>query len=75
MKTVEVKLELTFEDSISDDNEIREIMENVAAAIVNEVNTAGIAPESSETFTTTVVVKNIYNTDVVVKNLTNFITS
>jgi hypothetical protein len=69
MKTVELKLEITFEDSISDDNEIREIMENVVRAIQNEAGGMGIAPEKSDTYTTKIKVYNVYTKDTIEKVL------
>jgi hypothetical protein len=72
MKTVELRLELTFEDSISDDKEIHEIMKNVVRAIRNEADGMGIAPEDSDTFTTKIVVRSIYTDDVVEDNLLSF---
>ena len=50
MRKVTLTIVLEFEDKISDDNELREVAENVAEAIVSHANTAGIAPEASETF-------------------------
>ena len=71
MKTVELKLEITFEDSISDDNEIREIMENVVRAIQNEAGGMGmgIAPEKSDTYTTKIKAYNVYTKDTIEKVL------
>ena len=46
-----------FADKIVDDNEVLEVANNIAKAIVNDANTIGIAPEESETHTESVEVK------------------
>jgi hypothetical protein len=58
MKKIVLTVVLEFEDKISDDNELREVAENVAEAIISHANTAGIAPESSETYLKKVNVKS-----------------
>jgi hypothetical protein len=45
-----------FADKICDDNEIKEIAENIASSIIHTANTGGIAPEDSETYTKSVQV-------------------
>lgn len=47
-------------DKIVDDNELLEMAQNIANAIINEANTKGIVPENSETFTEIVRVKHWY---------------
>lgn len=44
-------VEVDFEDSIYDDNEINEVAKNVLNGVVQQVNQEGLAPEGSETFT------------------------
>lgn len=61
MKTVVLKLEITFEDSISDNNEIFEIMKSVARAIEHEAGTMGIAPEDSNNFTNVIRVSSPFH--------------
>lgn len=56
METLDFKVSLIFEDKIVDDNEIAEIAKNIANALKHEANTAGLAPEESETFTRKIVV-------------------
>ena len=46
-----------FADKVSDDNEVVEVAENIARAIVNECNGEGISPQESETFLESVDVK------------------
>ena len=55
MKQVTFTVTLTFNDPIAD-SEIQEIADNVAEAIDSHANSAGIAPEGSDTFTTHVQV-------------------
>jgi len=45
-----------FQDKVVDDNEINEVAQNILTGIVDQVNTAGLAPEDSETHTTRVAV-------------------
>ena len=52
---------VSFEDKITDDNEIKEVAENIARAIERETNGIGIAPENSETFTREVEVSNSFS--------------
>lgn len=50
MKKVQFTVTLEFADKISDDNEIIEVANNIARAIVNEANNGeGIAPDDSFT--------------------------
>ena len=61
MKTVQLNLNITFQDSINDDAEIAEIMQNVLLALNHAACTSGIAPENSETFTKKVEVTDKFN--------------
>lgn len=61
MHTQRFIVEVVTEDKISDDNEVNEMAQNIANAIVNEANTHGIVPEDSETFTKIVYVKGWYS--------------
>ena len=54
-------VEIVTEDKITDDNEVNEMAQNIANAIVNHANTGGIVPENSETFTKIVYVKGWYS--------------
>lgn len=60
-KTQRFMVEIVTEDSINDDNEINEMAQNIADAIVSHANTSGITPEDSETFTKIVYVKGWYS--------------
>ena len=55
-KTLTFSVSVTFEDKITDDNEVLEVAQNIARAIELECGGMGIAPESSETFTRSVEV-------------------
>ena len=50
MKKITFILTLEFEDKISDDNEIKEVAENVAEAIADTANHGFIAPENGDTY-------------------------
>lgn len=66
MKEINFNLTLKFSDKITDDNDVREIAENIARAIISEVNTGtGIVPEFSDAYTTEVIVNSeIYDVNV-----------
>lgn len=57
MNKLQFTVTVEFADKITDDNQIMEVANNVARAIINEVNGMGIAPEDSDTYTKTVSVK------------------
>ena len=58
MKKHNFTIHITFEDSINDDNEIKEIAENIAKALKNASNNFDIAPEDSETSVIEIGVSN-----------------
>lgn len=60
-KTVKFQVEIVVSDSITDDNELNEMAQNIATAIVSHANTTGITPENSEAFTEIVYVKEWYS--------------
>jgi hypothetical protein len=51
-KSITFSLTVEFADSIESSGYAREIADNIIDALVHEVNTGGIAPEDSETYTT-----------------------
>lgn len=57
-KKITMIVTVEFEDSIYDDDERREVAENVANAIEREANNCGITPENSETFVKNISVSN-----------------
>jgi hypothetical protein len=61
MKTIAFIVEIQVSDKISDDNEINEMSQNIADAIVHASGTAGICPEASEAYTEIVYVKGWYS--------------
>ena len=68
-KTLTFTVSVTFEDKITDDNEVLEVAENIARAIELECGGMGIAPESSETFTRSVEVKSQFLDEVVTNKI------
>jgi len=58
-----------FADKIVDDNEVLEVANNIANAIVYDANTIGIAPENSETYTEGVEVKPQFVDGVVTRKI------
>lgn len=61
MGTQRFMIEIDTEDKISDDNEIDEMAQNIADAIVKKCQDDGITPEASETFVKIVYVKGWYS--------------
>ena len=51
MKTHTFTVTLTFEDKITSDSEIAEMVQNIAIALKNGTDGYGLVPEASETFT------------------------
>lgn len=60
-KTIRFIVEIVVEDSITDENVIDEMAQNIADGIVYQANTVGIVPESCETFTNIVYVRGWYS--------------
>jgi NAD(P)H-hydrate repair Nnr-like enzyme with NAD(P)H-hydrate epimerase domain len=51
MKKLTFTVTIEFEDKITQDNEISEVADNIADAIVDAARGFGIAPNDSETYT------------------------
>ena len=68
-KTLTFTVSVTFEDKITDDNEVLEVAQNIARAIELECGGMGIASESSETFTRSVEVKPQFLDEAVTKKI------
>jgi hypothetical protein len=51
MKKLTFTVVIEFEDKIVNDNEISQVADNIADAIVEKANGYGIAPDDSETYT------------------------
>jgi len=68
MKNVTFTVAVNFKDSINSNEEIKKVIENALEGLIEQVNHAGLAPETSETYTTKieiskdgkVVVKHIF---------------
>ena len=56
MKTLTLQVEITFTDHINSDNEINEVCEKLSDAILNHIDhsEAGLAPDASETFVSSI---------------------
>lgn len=70
MNTQRFIVEIVTESSIVDDNEVNEMAQNIANAIVNEArNGLGIVPEESETYTEIVYVKGWYSDKQIIEHI------
>jgi hypothetical protein len=49
-KSVLFRVEVTFADNVEQDEDIMQVAQNIARAIVNETNGEGIAPQNGDTF-------------------------
>lgn len=58
MRKLTFTIELTFEDSINLDRDIKKVGQNIADAIERESKNYGITPEESETYLKNVKVSN-----------------
>ena len=67
-KTQRFIVEIVTEDAIVSDNEVNEMAQNIADAIVSHANTSGIIPEDSETFTKIVYVKGWYSDEQIIEH-------
>ena len=56
MKQLTFEVTLSFSNKITNDLEIREVQQNVLDAIVSQADTAGLAPEDSDAYTTNISV-------------------
>jgi|TARA_R110000851_G_scaffold196444_4_gene347435 hypothetical protein len=68
-KTQRFIVEIVTEDKITDDNEVNEMAQNIADAIVSHANSSGIVPEESETFTNIVYVKGFYSDKEIIEHI------
>ena len=60
-RTTRFIVEIVTEDEINNDSDKNEMAQNIADAIVNHANTAGIIPDNAETFTKIVYVREWYS--------------
>jgi hypothetical protein len=56
MRSIVLNVTIKFSEDISDDKQIIEVTGNVLAALVNEVEEYGIAPENSDAITLSIEV-------------------
>jgi len=50
-KDLTFRVELTFSEKVTSDDDIMEIAQNIADALKSHANTAGLAPEGGDSFT------------------------
>jgi hypothetical protein len=66
-KTLTFTVTLKFESKITDDNDVIQVAENIARAIVSETNGLGIAPQNGDTYLQNVEVKPMYLEEIIIK--------
>jgi hypothetical protein len=68
-KSVLFRVEVTFADNVEQDEDILQIAQNIARAIVNEANGEGIAPQNGDNYTKEVRVTPWYINKTVIENI------
>lgn len=61
MKTLLLNLKINFSEKISTDDDILEVMNGIKSAIINQVNTTGLAPESTDGYTSSIVISELFS--------------
>ena len=67
-KSISFRVELTFESNIERDEDIMNVAQNIARAIVAETNGQGIAPQDGDTYLETVRVTPQYLNKTVIEH-------
>jgi peptidase E len=63
-------VEIVTEDKVVDDQQLKEMSENIARAIINEINNGeGIVADGSDTFTKIVYVKEWYSDHQIIEHV------
>jgi len=68
-KSVSFRVELEFESNIEQDEDVMQVAENIARAIVAETNGIGIAPQNGDTYLERVRVTPWYLNKAVIKDV------
>lgn len=68
-KSISFRVELTFADEITSEEELKQIAQNIARAIVAETNGQGIAPQDGETYLEIVRVTPWYLNETVIEHV------
>lgn len=68
-KTISFRVELTFESNIDRDEDIMNVAQNIARAIVAETNGQGIAPQDGDTYLETVLVRPWFLNEEVIEHV------
>ena len=68
-KSVSFRVELEFESNIEQDEDVMQVAENIARAIVLEANGEGIAPQNGDTYLERVRVTPWYLNKAVIKDV------
>jgi len=68
-KSVSFRVELEFESNIEQDEDVMQVAENIARAIVAETNGIGISPQNGDTYLERVRVTPWYLNKAVIKDV------
>jgi hypothetical protein len=67
-KSISFRVELTFESNVERDEDIMNVAQNIARAIVAETNGQGIAPQDGDTYLEVVRVTPWYINETVIEH-------
>jgi hypothetical protein len=68
-KSVSFRVELEFESNIEQDEDVMQVAENIARAIVAETNGIGISPQNGDTYLERVRVTPWYLNKTIIKDV------
>jgi hypothetical protein len=68
-KSISFRVELTFESNVERDEDIMNVAQNIARAIVAETNGQGIAPQDGDTYLEVVRVTPWYINETVIEHV------
>jgi hypothetical protein len=68
-KSISFRVELTFESNVERDEDIMNVAQNIARAIVTETNGQGIAPQDGDTYLEVVRVTPQYLNETVIEHV------
>lgn len=66
MKTINFNITVDFDEKITDDNEIKEVAQNILNGIVRQTEECGLTPFDSETVATKIVVSEQFTKTVLI---------
>ena len=69
MKTINLQLQFKFDQEVLNDDEIKEVMENVMDALETKTKTSSIAPWEGDNFTESITITETFSQQTVTKKI------